>query len=236
MVDAAGKLAAAVFLRELERETARKIGGIGGGFDVNSKVLIKLLRTQNYGRLYNEFFQKDGWTGFLITVSPEQFNKAVAGRRKNAETVSEMIDFRFRGLDHNKLNAKQFNISRSEFYRWHEHPNGALSWRTIRSRWKDNRDGAPFLYVNEKFGGLGYPLFDPKRPSTIIADAVHSLKAFRKFVGMSLYVAETIDAGILAELSDLAVPRLRPETTPFIESDLAKMNSYEGKREEMRNS
>jgi hypothetical protein len=147
MADAAGKIAAAAFLRKLEREATKNIPGIGRGMDVNSKVLIKLLKTRDYGRLYDEFFKEDGWTGLLRTFSVEHFNKSVAERRKEAETVSEMIDFRFRGLDHKTLDAKQSNISRSEFYRWHEHSSGRLSWRTIRTRWKESRDSAPFLYV-----------------------------------------------------------------------------------------
>jgi hypothetical protein len=238
MVDAAGKLAAAAFLRKLERETAKKIPGIGRRIDVNSKMLIQLLKTRKYSRLYDEFFQENGWTGLLRTFSPEQFNKSVAERRKTFETVSEMIDFRFRGLDHKTLDAKQSNISRSEFYRWYDHPNGPLAWRTIRSRWKDNRDSAPFLYVSERFGGIGLPRFDPKRPATTISEGVPNQQAFKKFVGMSLYVAETIDAHILfdyPELRDLAVPRLRPKTKPFIDSDLAKMISYKEKRDQMRN-
>ena len=60
----------------------------------------------------------------------------------------------------------------------------------------------------------------------------------KKFVGMSLYVAETIDADILAdypELKNLAVQRIRPKTSVFSESDLAKMRLYKEKRDEMRN-
>ena len=161
MVDAAGKLAAAAFMRKIERETAKKIPGIRRAVDVNSKVLIQLLNTRKYSRLYNEFFQEDGFTGLLRTFSVEEFNKNVATRSKEAETVSEMIDFRFRGLDYKTLDAKQFNISRSEFYRWYKHPSGPLSWKTIRTRWKESRDSAPFLYVSEKFDGIGIPDLTP---------------------------------------------------------------------------
>lgn len=237
MVDAAGKLAAAAFLRKLEREATRKLPGIGRGMDVNSKVLIKLLRTRKYSRLYDEFFKEDGFTGLLRTFSPEHFNKSVAERHKAAETVSEMVDFRFRGLDHKTLDARQSNISRSEFYRWYEHPKGVLSWKTIRSRWKDNRDSAPFLYVSERFGGIGLPRFDPKQPATRISETVPNQQAAKKFVGMSLYVAETIGADILLhypELRSLAVPRLRPKTSVFTEADLVKMSFYKEKRDEMR--
>jgi len=54
---------------------------------------------------------------------------------------------------------------------------------------------------------------------------------------MSLYVAETIDAHILEDypaLRQLNVPRLRPNTLAFSETDLAKMNFYGEKRDEMR--
>jgi hypothetical protein len=237
MVDAAGKLAAAAFLRKLERETAKRIPGIGRGMDVNSKILIQLLKTRQYSRLYNEFFQENGWTGLLTTFSPEHFNKSVAERRKAAETVSEMVDFRFRGLDHKTLDPKQSNISRSEFYRWYKHSNGPLSWKTIRSRWKDNRSSAPFLYANEKFGDIDLPVFDPVRPTKLLLEAVANQEKIRRFVGTSLYVAEVINADILEDylgLKALAVPRLRPKTLALSESDLVKMNSYKEKRDEMR--
>ena len=239
MVDAAGKLAAAAFLRKIEHETTKKLPGIGRGRDINSKVLIKLLKTRKYSRLYDEFFKEDGFTGLLRTFSPERFNKSVAERHKAAETVSEMIDFRFRGLDHKTLDTKQSNISRSEFYRWYEHPNGSLSWRTIRSRWQDNKDSAPFLYASKKFGGIGLPRFDAKRPAPTLTDAVPRQETIQKFIGMSLYVAEKLDAHILEDypaLRDLDAPRLKPRTAPFIESDLAKMNFYKEKRDVMRNS
>lgn len=237
MVEAAGKIAAAAFLRKLERGSTKKIPGMGRGMDVNSKVLIKLLKTQNYSCLYDEFFKEDGWTSLLRTFSTEHFNKSVVERCKAAETVSEMIDFRFRGLDHKMLDAKQFNISRSEFYRWYKHPKGRLAWRTIRSRWKDNRDSSPFLYVSEKFGGIGLPQFDPKRPATTISEAMPNQQKLLKFIGMSLYVAETIDAHILSdypELKNLAVQRIKPKTSVFTESDSAKMKLYKEKRDEMR--
>ena len=239
MVDAAGKLAAAAFLRKLEHETTKKLPGMGRGRYVNSKVFTKLLSTRKYSRLYDEYFREDGFTALLRTCSSEQFNKTVAERHKAAETVSEMVDFRFRGLDHKTLDAKQSNISRSEFYRWHEHSRGPLSWKTIRTRWKESRDSAPFLYVNEKVGGIGLPRFDPKRPAPTLLDAVPNQQTIQKFIGMSLYVAETIDARILEdypELRQLNVPRLRPKTLAFSETDLAKMNFYREKRDEMRNN
>jgi hypothetical protein len=93
--------------------------------------------------------------------------------------------------------------------------------------------------VSEKFGGIGLPRFDPKRPASTLSDAVPNQHAIQKFIGMSLYVAETIDAHILEdypELRQLDVPRLRPKTLAFSETDLAKMNFYREKRDEMRNN
>ena len=240
MVDAAGKLAAAAFLRKHEREAARKIPGMGRGMEVDSKCLIKLLRTADYSNLYNAFFAENGWTGLLRTLSPTDFNRNVAERRKAVETVYEMIDFRFRALNHKTLTANQSNVSRGEFYRWHEHPAGELSWRTIRSRWKDNRSSAPFLYVSEKFGPSFYPpLFDGVRPTKAIIEGTPGRSQVRRFVGMSLYVAETIVSDLLSEydgMKTLAVPRIRPKTSALSTGDLAKMEYYKEKRDEMRNN
>lgn len=71
----------------------------------------------------------------------------------------------------------------------------------------------------------------------MLSDAVPNQQTIQKFIGMSLYVAETIDAHILEDypaLRQLNVPRLRPNTLAFSETDLAKMNFYGEKRDEMR--
>jgi hypothetical protein len=231
MVDAAGKLAAAAVLRACESKAAEKIPGMGRGKNVNPKVLI--------GLLYDAFFEEGGWTGLLRVYCPEQFNRNIVGRCKTAETVSEMIDFRFRGLDHNTLDAKQFNISHSEFYRWREHPGGELSWRTIRARWKANRSSAPFLYVSEMFGPkFSPPLFDTLRPTKPLLEGTPSQEQIREFVGKSLYVAEKINAHVFDEyngMKSLALPPIRPKTSALSNTELDKMNFYKKYREQMRN-
>jgi hypothetical protein len=241
MVDAAGKLAAAAMLRKFERKNTNVITGMGRGKNVSSEVLIKFLKETEYGPLYNAFFGEDGFTKLLKPYSPDQFNRNVYERCKAAKTVSEMIDFRFRVRDHENIDAKHSNISRSEFYRWYKHPGGPLSWRTIRSRWKDNRRSAPFLYVNEKlFGSIFSPsLFDLiKTPKALRQGAAKSAE-IEKFVGQSLYVAKIIDADILEEydgFASLQLPFLRPETTAFRKGELAKMDLYEKTRDTMRSS
>jgi hypothetical protein len=241
MVDSAGKLAAAAMLRKFERKNTNVIPGMGRGKNVSSEVLIKLLKETEYGLLYNAFFGEDGFTKLLEPYSPEQFNRNVDDRCKAAKTVSEMIDFRFRLRDHEDLDARHSNISRSEFYRWHNHPGGTLSWRTIRSRWKDNRTSAPFLYVNEKlFGSVFSPsLFDLiKTPKTLRQGAAKPAEV-QKFVGQSLYVAKKIDADILEEydgFASLQLPLIRPETSAFRKGELAKMDLYEERRDTMRSS
>jgi hypothetical protein len=240
MVDTAGKLAAAAMLRKFERKNTNFIPGLGRRKNVSSEVLIKLLKETEYGVLYNAFFGEDGFTKLLKPYSLDQFNKNVDERCKAAKTVSEMIDFRFRVRDQS-LDAKHSNISRSEFYRWYQHPGGRLSWRTIRSRWKDNRRSAPFLYVNEKlFGSTFSPsLFDLIKTPKALRQGAAKLTEVKKFVGQSLYVAEKIGADILEEydgFADLQLPLIRPETAPFRKGELAKMDDYEVKRDTMRSS
>jgi hypothetical protein len=241
MVDAAGKLAAAAFLRKHEREIGKNIPGMGGGRDINANVLIKLLRTTDYGRLYDAYFEDGGWTGLLRTLAPEQFNRNITERRKATETVCEMIDFRFRALDHKTLDTKQSNISRSEFYRWHEHPAGKLAWRTIRSRWKDNRSSAPFLYVNERLFGGSFcpPLFDVAQPTKALIGGAPNRQQVRKFIGTSLYVAKTVESDFLKEydgMETLALPPIRAKTSALSKPDLEKMDFYKEKRDEMRSN
>jgi hypothetical protein len=239
VVDAAGKLAAAAILRKCEWKAAEKISGMGRGKNISSKVLIKFLNNKEYALLYDTFFEEGGWTGLLRVYCPERFNRNIVERCKTAETVSEMIDFRFRGLDHNTLDAKQFNISRSEFYRWREHPRGELSWRTIRARWKANRSSAPFLYVSEMFGPkFSPPLFDTLKPTKPLLEGTPSQEQIREFVGKSLYVAEKINAHVFDEyngMKSLALPPIRPKTSALSNTELDKMNFYKKYREQMRN-
>jgi hypothetical protein len=241
MVDTAGKLAAAAMLRKFERKNTIRIPGLGRAKNVGSEVLIKLLKETEYGLLYNAFFREDGFTKLLTPYSLDQFNRNVDERRKAAKTVTEMIDFRFRVLDHENLDVKHSNISRSEFYRWYQHPGGPLSWRTIRSRWKDNRRSAPFLYVNEKlFDSTFSPsLFDLIKTPEALRQGAAKPTEVKKFIGQSLYVAEKIGADILEEydgFASLQLSLIRPETSAFRKGELAKMNDYEVKRDTMRSS
>src|SRR5207237_974455 len=126
--------------------------------------LRKFLKDPNYRQLYNCFFSKDGWIQLANAMTVENFNRKVAERRKVVETVCEMIDYRFRRADNETVRREEYNISRSEFYRCYAHPEGSLSWKTIRQRWSDNKLSACFLYVSERFGfDLAPPALDLKR-------------------------------------------------------------------------
>ena len=238
MIDAAGKLAAAAFLRKLERVAAKTNPEIGGQGLLDAKQLINLLRTPEYSRVYNAHFMNGGWSSLLRAISPTQFNKIIAERNKTAETVCEMVDFRFRALDHKSLTSKQANISRSEFFLWFRHPK-KVSGRTIRSRWKENRTSAPFLYVCEKFAPkFRAQSFDTSNPTKGLINRLVTRAEIARFVGMSLYVAEVIDAALLRdddEIKTLPLRRYRPETERFLPGELDKMKFYKDEYANMRN-
>lgn len=237
IVDAAGRLAAAALLRAYERAHAKKPPGMSGYREINSKILIGFLKDRRYGALYDALFRQNGWTEFLDTPGAEEFNAAVLDQRRKAETVSQMIDFLFRAIDHGTMTKKQATISRAEFYRWYKHPNGELSWRTIRSRWSANRTSAPFLYASEILGFKFFPPnFDWRRPKASLAANAPNQKKIRDFVKTSLYVAEKINSDVLEEfLADQPVAgRLRPATDPLDEGILGKMRLYKDEVTGMR--
>jgi hypothetical protein len=238
MAQVAGRLAAGALLRSREKDLI-KSKPINRR-TINSKVLIRLLKDPDYRSLYDGVFERNGWTELVTTITSETFNRQMFERRKVAETVCEMVDFRFRGIDHATLPPKLFNISRSEFYRWHNHPNGSLSWRTIRSRWQTNRSSAPFLYASERLGYNFFPsTFDPARPRKSLAANAPNQARLRKFMKISFYVAEKLDANVLDEymgIDKILSGRLRPKTKRLDADQLARIEDYSDNRDRMRSS
>lgn len=212
--------------------------GMGDRLDVSATELRKFLKDPEYRQLYNCFFSTDGWIQLANAMTVEEFNKKVVERRQQIDTVCEMIDYRFRRADNETLRPEEYNISRGEFYRWHKHPAGRLSWKTIRQRWSQNKLSACFLYVSERFGfDLAPPVLDLKRhPRALVKEAPNEQK-LKDFLATSLYVAEKIGDEVLEELESFPrrfLPRIQPETKPVDPQVLKKMSRYKELHDEMR--
>jgi hypothetical protein len=234
MVKMAGQLAAAKFLERMETEHLR------GKKQLTATRLEHLLENQDYRSLYNTIIARyGGWTKLLRTIPPGVFDGDIQKRRGNAKTVCEMIDYRFRYLDHGGADKQQANIVHSEFYRWKD-KGSPLSCKTIRSRWSDNKASAVFLYVSEE---LDFQ-FQPRRIRRgefleRLSEEAADLQDIRNFFGTCAYVAEKIhgsDSDDAAVHIPASVRRLRPKTNPLSDEECERMRDYKQRYEEMRSS
>jgi hypothetical protein len=237
IVEAAGHHFAARLLRDHALKHAKWLGtGLGMRKNMSAKGLIGLLKMESYSSLYDVFFREKGWGILLDLRSPTELRKLISSRRLEAKTVCEMIDYRFRFLDHNGGLDQNGSISRSEFYRWYQHPDGKLSWRTIRQRWKNMRLSSALIYASNAFG------FDYLTESRLEGDLrlwEHGMtdtdkKRFKRFIGISTYVANTLNSSVVEQLDELGIKSIRPKTVPFTVDQLRKMADYKSKLDEMR--
>jgi hypothetical protein len=235
MVQMAGQIVATEFLQMMElgvpytslKRHEKK---------VDSRALGKFLKDPEYRLLFDSVIGKTGgWSHLLYTLEPSEFDERIRKRRETAETVCKMIDYRFRYLDHGGADQEQANISHSEFYRWKE-SNPKLSWRTIRTRWRENKESAAFLYASENFDFTPIPIMRMGFLSRLVNRA-RDVARIRRFFGYVAYVIESLETGMSGQ-SKFRIPRhvkrIRPQTGPLTEEEQNRMLAYKAERDEMR--
>jgi hypothetical protein len=234
VVNDAGILAAAKFLERL----GRKYLEVKGLLKHSTVRLAKCLENEEYRSLYNTVLKRHGgWTCLLYAASTASIDKIINGRRKNAETVCEIMDYRFRFLDHGGTDRRQANISHGQCFRYmnKKHP---LSGKTIKQRWSDNKISAIFLYVSER---LGPSFFPPKIESDTFVDEMieraANLAEIRHFFSTYAYVAEVLKD---SKEGNIPIPesleRIRPATQPLSDDEKARMLDYKSRVGAMRDS
>jgi hypothetical protein len=232
MVELAGSLAAAKYL------ISRQYKLLDDERPVNSTDLISLLKDKEYGKLYDATIgEYGGWSHLVHELQQLNFRDQIDRRIETVETVCEMIDYRFRYLDHDGSDKRLANISHGEFYRWKRAPK--LSYKTIRERWKKNRRSAVFLYVSEKLGLRLCPRFKALIFGGASTDAT-KIRRIRRFFGICAYVSEKLREDHADIEDDVQIPksvrRVRPTTEPLSDSDIQSMSSYRAERDTMRAS
>jgi hypothetical protein len=240
MVNASSILAAARFL-ELRRKT---IIPMNRRADLSG--FKKLLDDDEYGRLFEAILcRKGGWIDLLSVPRPAEFDDAVQRRVKTSSTVCDMIDYKFRYLDHGGADKRQAMTNRAEFYVWKK---DGVSWRTVRDRWGESKYAAVFLYVSEKLGLQFSPtpisVASDKFTQTLCRQA-HGVESIRTFFATCAYVSEKISHYAKHESEDddddpfpaipLSVKRIRPQTLPLSPHDLDLMSRFEEEKVDMRN-
>src|SRR5262249_44079310 len=148
IVELAAALCGAKYLKLLERKMTP--GMLRHCKEQSSDDLARYLKDAKYGQLYDSTVgEYGGWSKLVEKQQRIDFAKELAVRDEVAETVCQMIDYRFRYLEHGGTDRQEANITHGEFFRWKGEPK--ISWRTIRDRWSKSKPSAVCLYVTKRF-------------------------------------------------------------------------------------
>jgi hypothetical protein len=213
-----GRLLASVkLLRRLERKFGKNILKKG-----SASALLKFLRKDAFQSLYDqEISPRGGWTRLATTtMTYASFDNEVGKKLADLEIVADLLDFRFRYLDHGGA-MKNGNIIHGHVFRWWQGRTASMpriSRDSIQKRWKDNKISAIFAYTAQKLGpqfGIS-PLAGNRFTATLIAEANNTEK-LKRYFGMCRYVAHTLnDQGVIRCFpSEEVLPPVRPETLPI---------------------
>jgi hypothetical protein len=153
----AGRLAAAKFLERIEQQHAKSLPGKLG----STLRLAALFKIAEYRDLFDAMIAPNGgWLSLLRHMTPRDFDAFVASRHDVAATVADLLDYRYRYLDHGGTDLKLANISHAYVFRFNDRQGGRrLSGSTIRDRWKLQKQSAVFVYVSKK---TNFEFFPPK--------------------------------------------------------------------------
>ncbi|MGZ4987723.1 MAG: hypothetical protein ACXWBP_06775 [Limisphaerales bacterium] len=230
-------LAAARFLEELGKKYV-EVRGPRKLLQNGIVSLKKCLADDDYRSLYDEALKrKGGWTALLRQPSLADFDKQIQRRRTEADVVCDIIDYRFRYLEHGGKRKKEANIGHGQFYRWKKH---GESGKTIRNRWSNNKDSAIFLYVNERLDPfMAPPEIDKDDFIQAISAQANDHKRTNAYFGICRYIAETLSGSDPNEQVikiPSSVKSVRPITHPLSETELKWMENYSSESGKMRDS
>jgi hypothetical protein len=143
-------LASVKLLRKLERKFSKNI------CEKNSaSALRKFLRQDAFQSLYDqEISPLGGWTRLATTMTYAEFGDEAEKKFSDLEIVADLLDFRFRYLNHGGA-MKNGNIMHGHVFRWWQGRTASMpriSRDSIQKRWKDNKASAIFAYTAQKFG------------------------------------------------------------------------------------
>ncbi|MHC2274933.1 hypothetical protein ACVME8_001544 [Bradyrhizobium diazoefficiens] len=221
IVDAIGRLAATYVLQQLESE--KRPARFGRRKDCGSRTLIGLLKDKAYATLYDAFFSSSGWTALLNQHSVRELDKQIEVRKGEVDTVCDMIDFRFRAVEHGSLPVKKAHIAAGELYVWAHPKPGKPTWRTIRKRWAHLKLSAPFLYASEK---LGFDFLPAELDGDDFGFERINRKKLKRFLGQAQYVSDKIEHASEEDWDSLSVTPERPNSAPLRVEQMAFMNDY----------
>jgi len=226
-------LAAARFLEELGKKYTKTKGTLK-----NTVMLEKCLADEEYRSLYDSSLRKrGGWAALLREPSLADFDKQLQDRRREAEVVCDIIDYRFRYLEHGRKRKQDANISHGQFYRFKKK---LETGRTIRTRWSNNKDSAIFLYVNERLDPfMTPPEIDKDDFIQAISAQANDHKRTNAYFGICRYIAEILSGSDPKDQviqMPSSVKSVRPNTDPLSKTELEWFENYSKESNEMRDS
>jgi hypothetical protein len=235
LVDYAGAIAAARFL-ELHGAIKTQLTKLPR---YSSGCLKASLSDTTYCDIYDTFIQPiQGWTGLLRAGSHLPHIRATLLARQHAQVACDIIDYRFRYLEHGGSIKAEANIDHGKFYVWKLHKE-SVGNRTINKRWSLLKKSAPFLYVSARHESE--ILF----PSLIVAGKNYQslqrhakdVKMFRRILGECAYVIEKLGDRTYADITiPKSVMRLPPKTAPLSTKELVDAATYKSEYMRMRAS
>jgi hypothetical protein len=228
-------LAAARILEKLGKKHL-EANGLKPLFKNSTVRLEKCLADDEYRSLYNNTLKSEGgWTALLRVPSLADFDKQLQDRRREADVVCDIIDYRFRYLEHGGKRKQDANISHGQFYRWKKN---LESGRTIRNRWSNNKDSAIFLYVSERLDPfMTPPAIDKDDFIQVISPQANDHKRTNTYFGICRHITETLSGSDPNEQViqiPSSVKPVRPNTDPLSETELEWMKNYSDECDDMR--
>jgi len=178
------------------------------------------------------------FTRLNLLPTYDEFSKVIIGHLETVGTISELMDYRFRYLDHGGVDKRLSNISHAWVYFWKgDIGRGKISPSTIQARWKAHKDSSIFVYVSEKHMQKDYEFSPLLLYNADFAEAVlkeiDDQERLLTYLGKCAYVAEMLGAAdgkeTTAALFPPAVelPRVRPTTEPLSADDLERFSNYQ---------
>lgn len=223
IVSAAAVLAASLFLERLGKKYSDNRGTL------NSARLVKCFADEDYSSVYNNIISTEGgWTSLLRIPRIYAFDKMIDARRQRSDVVCDIMDYRFRYLDHGGERKQDANITHGQFYCLKKRADKMA--RTIRKRWSDYKESAVFLYVSERLD----PFMRPTRVAgndfiQLIMEQAKNKDRIRRYFGICRYISEKLketDANEpTVDIPD-SVELIRPETRALSDGDRKLMANY----------
>jgi hypothetical protein len=193
---AAGRLAAAAILREIEEDRF--------GNNITLGKLQILSQSDEYRQIFDAFIAPGGgWSSLLMTeVDPYEFDERIRERTDRAKIIADLIEYRLRAANHPPPGVDRSKITHAIFFNWW--PNRKLfTTRSAFNWWKGAKRTAPFIYLIEK---RGFPM----KPPSVDEDFCKRLKhpaissvRLKKFFSEYAFVTSSLDKEDFYTLPDM---------------------------------